>query len=240
MAIDRSQFITASATGTSSLNAVFSSAITVGNLIVVHASKWANNVANSNIASILDNQHTATYTNGCLSTMTSDTQAQCALFYKLSVSSGGAASTYRVSLNSSGGVGDKAFCAVEYSGGPFTVGSTGSSNGTSTSPRGPSLTASSTPALFVMSATENSSAVFRDTVTAGTWVTTLNPNNATGQILFVSESTGSSLTQQLTAGFSNVSTRWVAVSMVFKGLGSGGGGAAATGAPWTFCMTGCQ
>ena|ERR1041384_7445762 len=239
MAINRSQFITASATGTSSLNAVFSSAVTVGNLIVVHASKWASNVANSNIASALDNVNNGNYTVGCLSTMVSDTQAQCALFYKLNISSGGAASTFRVSLNSSGGAGDKALCAVEYSGGPFAAGSTGSSNGTSTTPRGPSLTASSSPALFVMSATVNSTAIFRDTVTAGTWITTVNPDNTTGQLLFTAESTGSSLTQQLTAGLSNISTRWLAVSMVFTGAGAGGGGSALF-LPPTFTLMGMQ
>lgn len=220
MAINRIQSITGSATGTSSLNVLFASAVTAGNLIVAHAAKWALNVVNSNIVSAVDGVNNGNYTAACLSTMASDTNAQAALFYKLNISSGAGASTYRVSLNSGGGLGDKAFCAIEYSGGPFVAGSTGSSNGTSSSPRGPALTASSTPALFVMNATENSTGVFSDTVSIGTWVTTLNPDNTTGQILYMAESTQATLTEQLTASLS-LSTRWVANSMVFTGLGGG-------------------
>jgi hypothetical protein len=240
MAIDQSQFITGSAQATSSINVVFSSAVTAGNLIVACWSGWGN-VANHTFSSVSDKTNAGLYTNACVSTLATSTDTQCGIAYKLNISSGGAGSTFRVSLNSLGGNADMSLIVSEFSGGPFAVGSTGSSqNAGSSICQGPALTASSTPCLFVFNGTHASSGgAVRSSVNDGVLIAQLNANNATGQILFAGYSTNSSVTQQPAFFISTGTPGWVANTVVFTGLGTGGG-AAALFKPPTFTMMGFQ
>lgn len=219
MAINRSQSITATALSVSSGSAVFANAVTAGNAIVTVLGITRTG-AGANLSTITDNINNAGFAGRILSTMTSDTGVQLFMHDKLNISSGAGASTYRVSFNFSASA-NYGFCALEYSGGPFTFGSTGSSNGTSTGPRGPTLTASSTPALFVSGAVHNSTSVFASTTApAGnpyTHVTTVDPTNA-NQVVNVIQSTHSSLAQQLTHSMTS-STRWLAATVLYLGLG---------------------
>lgn len=221
MAIDRSQFATATAAGVSSLNVLFSSAVAAGSLIVAHVSHFA--VSAAVFSNVVDNVNNGNYTQACYSTLSnaSDTQGHAILAYKANLSSGVAAgSTYRVSANFTTANGNISMCAVQYTGGPWTAGSTKSANGTSTGPAPGAFAGSSTPLLFVVNATHNSTAVFNSTINTGSWVATVDPTNA-NQLLVVGESTNSSLTQNPTFSMT-ASTRWLANSVVFMGLGSGG------------------
>lgn len=233
MPIDLSQFVTGIATAVSSANVLFSSAVTAGNLIVAHGASFNTGIT---IANIVDNKNTGNYTQGSLSTMVSDTAAHLMLAYKLNISSGAGASTYRVSINLSGAGGNVSLGAFEYSGGPFTAGSTASSNGTSSSPRTIAVTASSTPVLIVTSAIVNSTAQFNPSINTGTWRITVDTANV-AQIMAIADSTNSSLTQQPTFGL-NTSTRWLANALVFTGQGVAAGGA--TLQPWAMAMGGVQ
>lgn len=224
MAIDLDQFVTGSVTSATSINVVFSSAVSSGSLIAVWHSQWGS-VANHHFASALDNVNAGNYSVGRLSTFAGDTSLQVVIAYKLNISSGAGASTYRVSVNSSGANGDRSLIAGVFTGGPFTAGSSGSSQGQSSTPRGPSLTASSTPPLFLAAASHVSSNAFNNTISPGVFVEQLNPNNATGQILIAGYSTGATLSQQLTFGLSSGASSWVANDIVFMGLGAGGGAA---------------
>lgn len=238
MAIDQAQFITGSVQAASSMNVVLTGAVTAGNSIVVAFSGWGN-VANHVFGSIVDNVNANAYTVGCLSTLATDTNAQCVTAYKLNISSGAGGSTYRVSANSAGGVADMSVTVSEFSGGPFTVGSTGSSNNAGSSlARGPALTASSTPVLFFANATHTDTNAFKSTINTGVMIALLNPANNTGQILISGYSTNSSLTQQPTFSLSSGTSPWVANDMVFMGLGAGG--VTATNRRWRMGVMGTQ
>lgn len=219
MAIDLSQFITGTFNGVSSGNVLFSSAVSAGSLIVAHFGYFNNNV--TTFTSILDNVNNGNYTIGCQSTMTSDTTAHAIIAYKTNISSGVAgASTYRVSVNMSAALVNFSLAAAQYTGGPFTVSSTKSANGTSSSPSPGAITASSTPVLFVASAIHNSTTTFNSTINTGAWRATVDPTNS-NQILTFGDSTNSSLSQSPTFGLS-ASTRWLANAISFVGLGTGG------------------
>jgi hypothetical protein len=219
MAITISQFITGFGVSISSLNVLFSSAVTAGNSIIVSHG----NFRFATFTSITDPVNTAAYTERIHSTMSnaSDTSAHLLIHDKLNISSGRAASTYRISVNYGGNSGIS-ICAMEWSGGPLAFGSTLSANGTSTGPASGNLTASSTPSLFIGGAIVNSTAQFRSTVVGtGNWITTVDTGN-TGQIMDVVSSTSlSSLTQNLTHAMT-ASTRWLASMVVYTGLGAGG------------------
>ena len=236
MAIDRDQFITGNVNAASSFNVLLSSAVSSGGLIVAHGAVWTNNLLNTHPGTVTDNVNAGAYSTGCESTMASDTQVISFIHYKLNISSGAGANTYRVSFNSSAASANRSGCVIVYTGGPFVAGSTGSSNGTSSSPRPPLLTQSSNPALFVTNAVHNSTTTFNSAISIGTFVTTVDPTNA-NQILCVAESTNSQSGQQPTFGM-NTSTRWGCNMMIFTGLG--GGGAAAIGEPWRGCLMGIQ
>lgn len=235
--VDRDQFVTASGTGISSASAVFSSAVSSGSLLIAINAYF--NTGALTLSTVTDNINNAGFVARMLSTMVSDTVAHLVMHDKVTISSGAAASTYRISVNYSGGV-NASLYAVLYKGSTFTFGSTGSSNGTSTGPRGPIQTASSTPVLFVGAAMHNSTAVFGSTVDSGspqaTYITTVDPTNAS-QILNLVQSTGSSLSQQLGHSMTS-STRWLAGCLLYTGQTAAAG--SATGSPWTFTMTGVQ
>lgn len=226
MAINLSQFASATAASVSSLNALFSSAVSSGSLIVTHVSLFT--VAGGAVFSnIVDNVNAGNYTIGCNSTMSnaSDTVVHAVIGYKTGISSGVAGgSTYRVSVNCVSGALSLSMCALQYTGGPWSVGSTASANGTSSSPAPGATTASSNPALWVASAVYNTAGtLFNSTINTGAWRTTVDPSNA-NQVIAVADSTNSSLTQNPTFGLTT-STRWLANSIIFMGLGSGGAAA---------------
>lgn len=235
MAIDRSQFVSATGNNVSSLSAVFSSLVTSGSLLVIFNAFFHN--AGQTFTTVTDNVVAAGFTARANSTMVSDTTANLLCHEKLNLSSGAAASTYRISVNYSAGVNTSVW-AGQYTGGTFTFGSTGSSNGTSSSPRGPVQTASSTPVLFVSGAIHNSAGTLFATTAAtpSIYVTTVDAANA-NQVINVIESTNSSLSQQPTHSLTT-STRWLAVTVMYTGQTVAGG--AATGQPWHFTMLGVQ
>lgn len=216
MPINLSQFVTATATAVSSLNVLFSSAVSSGSLIVAHVGSF--NAGAVSFTNVLDNVNANNYTIGCLSTMTSDTVVHAIIAYKAGISSGAAASTYRVSANYSAAMNNFSLAAFEYTGGGWTVGSTKSANGTSSSPSPGAATASSTPVLFVMSAVYNSAGtLFNSTINTGVWRVTVDAGNV-NQVLAIADSTNSSLTQSPTFGLTT-STRWLSNAMIFMGLG---------------------
>lgn len=235
MAIALSQFITGTVASASSLNVLFSSAVSSGQAIVVLTGHFA---SGNTVSTVLDNVNNAGYNRRIYSTMSNaaDTNAHLLIHDKLNISSGAGASTYRVSVNLSAGSA-LTMCASAWSGGPFTFGSTASTNGTSTGPQAGALTASSTPVLFVCGAVHNSTAVFNSTVGAGgphVFMTTADPTNA-NQILNVIYSLDSSL-QQNPMHSMTTSTRWLAGHVLYLGLGSGG--AAAVANPWQMGLMG--
>lgn len=236
--VNLSQFVTATALNVSSLNVVFSSAVSSGNLIVAHVGYF--NLGSVGFTSIVDNVNANNYTIGCNSTMSGagDTGAHAIIGYKAGISSGKATgSTYRVSVNFAAAL-NCSMAALEYSGGPWTVGSTKSANGTSSSPSPGSMTASSTPVLFVMNAIYNASGtLFNSTINTGAFRVTVDPSNA-NQVICVADSTNSSLTQAPTFGLTT-STRWLSNAMIFMGTGAGGGAAAVIQA-WSMSMGGVQ
>lgn len=235
MAIDLSQFITGTVSNVSSVNVLFSSAVSSGSLMVADLAWFHTGAAAALLSAVVDNVNANNYTVGCNSTMVSDTAASAVLAYKINASSGAGASTYRVSFNMTLAA-NLSVAARQYTGGPFTVGSTASSNGTSSSPRVVAVTASSTPVLIVMNAIINSTAQFNPSVNTGTWRTTIDTGNV-NQIFAIADSTNSSLTQQPTFGLTT-STRWLANALVFTGLGAGSG--AATLQSWALAMGGVQ
>lgn len=229
------QSVTVTGNAVSSISLVFANAVSSGSAIIIAHGYFA---SAGQLSTLTDNINNAGYAGRCFSTMSNaaDTQVHVLLHDKLNISSGAGASTYRVSLNYTGNA-HPSICAMEFSGGPFTFGSTGSSNGTSTSARGPILTASSSPLLIVSGAVNNSTGVFRSTVVGvGTYLATVDPTNA-NQILNVVYSTHSSLTQQLTHGLT-ASTRWCAAEALYTCLGSGG--AITVISPWRMSMMGVQ
>ncbi len=237
MAVTLSQFAVGTGVNVSSVNVVFSSAVTAGNSIMV-AHAYFRSVAGAVFSTLADPVNTAAYVSRIFSTMSnaSDTAAHVLFHDKLNISSGRGASTYRISVDYANQSG-VSVVAMEWAGGPFTFGSTASANGTSTGPAGGALTASSTPVLFLSGAVVNSTAQFRSTVFGtGNWVTTSDTGNA-GQILNVISSTdNSSLGQTLTHAMT-ASTRWLAGTVVYMGLGGGG----AVNRPFvdSFPMMGC-
>lgn len=223
MAIDRSQFVTAGGAAVSSLSAVFSSAVSSGSLILCLTGIWKGVGANS-LSTVTDNVNTAGFASRVFSTMSNaaDTSVQLIIHDKLNISSGRAGSTYRVSVNLGSGQ-NWNFCAMEYTGGPFTFGSTTSANGTSTGPQGAAQTASSTPVLFVSAGLYNGTGtLFNSTVVGtGSWVTTLDPSNSSAQVMNIIQSTDNSSLQQRPTHSLNVSTRWMAGTVLYTGLGAG-------------------
>lgn len=220
MAIARSQFVGATGNAVSSLSAVFSSAVSSGSLIVVHGCYW--HAGGITLSTISDNVNGA-YTRRIYSTMSnaSDTVVHLSCHDSLNISSGRGASTYRVQITLSASA-QPGFCAVEYTGGPFVFGSTISANGTSSGPAAGALTASSTPTLFVSGSVHNSVGIaYRSTgLNGSTYVTTVDPTNA-NQVLNVVESVGNSSLQQNPGHVLDTSTRWLAASVVYTGLGAG-------------------
>jgi hypothetical protein len=236
MGFDRSQFVTVTGASLSSASAVFSSAVSTGSLLAVLQAYF--NGGALTFSTVTDNVNNAGFVLGLLSTNAASTAEHVIHHYKLNLSSGRAASTYRVSINYSGAV-DLSFCALEYTGGgTISFGSTGSSAGNSTGPRGPQLTAGATPFLQLGGATVSAapSGCNSTVVGTGAFVTTVNVANSMGQTLNVIQSTGSSLAQQLTHSIS-VASNWVAGTVLYTGTVTGG---AATGSPWTMCMMGVQ
>lgn len=219
MAVNLSQFVSATFNGASSGNVLFSSAVSSLSLIVAHVGAFQ--IGGATFTSVVDNKNANNYTVGCNSTMSNaaDTAAHAIIAYKAGISSGAIASTYRVSANFSG-VSNWSMAACEYTGGAWTVGSTKSANGTSSSPSPGSATASSTPVLFVMNAIYNSAGtLFNSTINTGAWRVTVDAANA-NQVLAIADSTNSSLTQAPTFGLTT-STRWLSNAMIFMGLGAG-------------------
>jgi len=235
--IDLDQFVSATASAASSLSAVFSSAVSAGSLLIAVNAYF--NTGALTLSTVTDNINAASFTARMLSTMASDTVAHLVMHDKVVLSSGAAASTYRISVNYSGGVNASLF-AVLYKGSTFTFGSTGSSNGTSTGPQGPVQTASSSPALFVSAAINNSTGVFASTVGGGspqaTYVTTIDPTNL-HQVLNIIQSTGSSLSQALMHSMTS-STRWLAGCLMYTGQTAAAGGTVFR--PDVFTMLGVQ
>jgi hypothetical protein len=220
MAINLSQFVTGFGAGISSLNVLFSSAVTAGNsIMVVHAAFQSIGT----FSTVLDAVNTAGYTQRLYSTMSnaSDTSAHLLIHDKLNISSGRAASTYRISINLTNN-NALSMCAMEWNGGPFAFGSTLSANGTSTGPASGNLTASSSPVLFIGGAIVNSTAQFRSTVVGtGNWITTVDTANVAQIMDVVSSTSLSSLTQNLTHAMT-ASTRWLAGMVVYTGAGAAG------------------
>jgi hypothetical protein len=232
MPVNLSQFVTGTFNSASSGNVLFSSAVSSLSLIVAHIANFFTGVAT--FTNVIDNVNANAYTVGCQSTMASDTIVHGYIAYKAGISSGAAASTYRVSVNFSA-ANNWSMGAVEYTGGAWTVGSTKSANGTSSSPSPGAVTASSTPVLIVMNAMYNSAGtLFNSTINTGAWRVTVDAGNV-NQVLAIADSTNSSLTQSPTFGLTT-STRWLTNAMIFMGLGSGG--AAAVRNPFTFTLTG--
>lgn len=222
MPIDLSQFVTGTALNVSSLNTVFSSAVSSGSLISVKIGYFAGS-AGAGFSNVVDNVNANNYTVAINSTMSnaSDTKAHIISAYKAGISSGVVGgSTYRVSVNSSALGGQISICAMQFTGGAWLVGSTATGQGTSSSPAPGATTASSSPALWVAGAVHNSTSVFNSTINTGAFVAIVDPTNA-NQVLCVGYSTNSSLTQNPTFGMTS-STRWTAASIIFTGLGSGG------------------
>lgn len=237
MAINLSQFITGTASAVSSLNVVFSSAVSSGSLIVAHCGHFRTGGTHG-VTNVLDNVNANNYTISHNSTMSnaSDTGAHALIAYKLGASSGAAASTYRVSINLADAGSAISLGAFEYTGGPWQAGSTATANGTSSSPAPGATTGSSTPLLFVASAIYNSAGtLFNSTINTGAWRTTIDAANA-NQVIAIADSTNSSLTQNPTFGLTT-STRWLANSIIFTG--AGGGGAVIQTFVDAFPMLGC-
>jgi hypothetical protein len=235
MAITLSQFITGTVANASSLNIVFSSAVSSGNSLVV-AQSYFNSVT---FTSILDPVNNAAFVSRMLSTMVSDTNAHLLFHDKLNLSSGRAASTYRISVNYSAAA-NISLCASEWTGGPHAFGSTISANGTSSGAAAGNVTASSTPAVFISGGIHNTAAaIFASTATGdGTYMTTVDPGNANQVLNVVYDVLNSSLTKNIGHSLT-VSTRWLAGSVVYTGLGSGGATAGVVN-PWTMCTFGVQ
>jgi hypothetical protein len=239
MAINRSQFVTATGAAVSSLSMVFANAVSSGNSIVVVAGSFSG-AGSVDLSTVNDNVITAGFTQRVFSTMSdvADTSARLRFYDKLNISSGRGASTYRVNSSVTGNM-NLSFCAIEYSGGPFTFGSTVSANGTSTGPLAGNLTASSTPFVIISGAIVNSTAQFASTALGGaTYITTIDVANA-AQITNIVDSTDNSSFVKNIGHSMTASTRWLAGSVVYVGLGSGGGGAAIL-SPWAMCMMGVQ
>src|SRR4051812_33103112 len=98
MAIARSQFVTATAASVSSLSAVFSSAISSANSLVVVSGVFHTVGQAGVFSTLVDNVNAGGFTSRIFSTMTSDTAAHLLIHDKLNISSGAGASTYRVEL----------------------------------------------------------------------------------------------------------------------------------------------
>lgn len=238
MAITLSQFVTGTVSNLSSLNVLFSSVVTGGNSLNVVTTVFS--AGAGLFSTVVDSVNTAGYTARVFSTMSnaSDTQAHLLIHDKLNISSGRAASTYRISVNMTASA-LASVCASEWTGGPHTFGSTISANGTSSGPVAGNLTASSTPALFLSAAMHNSTSVFASTATGGAlYMTTVDPTNANAIANVVYDLINSSLQKNIGHSLTS-STRWLAASVVYMGLGSGGGGAALVN-PWTLTLTGIQ
>lgn len=238
MGFNLSQFVSVTGGPVSSVSAVFSSAVSTGqHLIAVQAFF---NTGAVTFSTITDNVNNAGFVARINSTLVGSTADHVRIHDKLNLSSGAAASTYRLSANYSGNVG-VSLCGLIYekSGiGNSSFGSTGSSNGTSTGPRGPSMTASTSPCLFVSGATVSAVNAFVSTASASaTWITTIDNPNA-NQPLNVIHSTNATLTQQPTHSL-NASIGWVAGTVVYVGSQDGGGGGA-IGRMWHMCMMGVQ
>jgi hypothetical protein len=239
MGFNLSQFVTVTGAALSSISAVFSSAVSTGSLLVAMNSYF--NSGSGVFSTVTDNVNNAGFVRRIFSTLVGSTAIHILHHDKLNLSSGRSASTYRVSVNYSAGV-DLSFCALVYDksgAGNSSFGSTGSSNGTSTGCRGPGLTASTTPFLFLSGASQDASSAFNDTVVGtGSWITTINNQNFAGMPFSIIQSTGSSLAQQLTHSM-NQSVAWVAGCVVYVGSQTAGGGGA-IGSPWVMCMMGVQ
>lgn len=236
MPIDLSQFASGTFTAVSSGNVVFSSAVSSGSLIVTHVGYFRSGTPT--FQTVVDNVNAGNYTVPIDSTMSNaaDSNAHHIIAYKAGISSGVVGgSTYRVSANYNGSV-NFSMAALQYTGGPWTAGSTSVANGTSSSPAPGATTGSSTPLLFVASALHNSTGTFNSTINTGAWRVTVDPTNV-NQVMVVGDSTNSSLTQNPTFGM-NTSTRWIAASVIFMGLGGGGGATVQTFVD-SFPMLGC-
>lgn len=239
MAVALSQFVTATGASVSSVSVVFSSAVGAGNTLVVLSGYFSN--GNTIFSTLVDNLNTAGFVSRVFSTMSNaaDTNAHLLIHDKLNISSGGAASTYRVEMRVTGTVtlAGLSFVATEWSGGPFAVGSTISANGTSSGPVAGALTASSTPALFISGGIHNSTTTFASTATGGSlYITTADPTNANQVVNVVYDKANSSLQKNIGHSLAT-STRWLAASVVYTGQGAAG---AAAFIPQWFTMMGVQ
>jgi hypothetical protein len=236
MAINLVQFITATAGSVSSLSAVFSSAVTAGNSIIMWSGVFKA-LGGVGFSTAVDNVNNAGFTGRIFSTMVNASDSRATLFCheKLNISSGAAGSTYRVEVRCNEAANNISLCATEFDGGTYTFGSTTSSNGTSTGPSGAALTASSNPAVRISGAINNSTGQFRSTVVgSGNWIATVDPTNA-NQVLNVIRSTQSSLTQITKHGMT-ASTRWLAGCVLYT---AAAGGAAARPFVDGFPLFGC-
>lgn len=243
--IAKSQVITATGGSVSSLNALFSSAVTAGNTIVVHYSAGGFNPLSTAGSSVLlfdpiDNVNAGAYSTA-ISTQGVFTAnlGKAGICYKLAISSGAAASTYRVRFDTFSAVGFASMACYEYTN-IASFDKAVSTAAVSSSPTTVSQTATAVGNLFsaVGAPFSGSTLTARSTgLPTGMTVTIVDQNNA-NQLMLSGESINtSSLTVQPTFRIA-ASTSWMALSAIF--IASTGGGATGCGYWPSLCMVGCQ
>jgi hypothetical protein len=226
-----SQGIGATAGGVSSANLLFSSAVAVGDSIIVHLA--ANN--SSGAITVVDNVNANNYTQAVKSTLVTSTNTVMQTFYKLAVSSGAAASTYRVSMNFGASLGYGAWIGA-YTNLATVSSVANSSQGTSTRVQPPSVTSSAASVLFTYIATYDDLNNFASTAVQGGTFRSLQDNANTNQTLIVGDVITSSVTVQ--PGFSKGAGGWVCHIAAF--VASTSGAAAALLNPFKFTFMGVQ
>lgn len=244
-AIVRSQVITATGGSISSLNALFSSAVTAGNTIVVHYNAGGFPIGSTSGSSVLLFNPIDGVNSGAYSTAVSTQFAiasapgGCGICYKLAISSGAAASTYRVRFDTFSAVGFASMACFEYSNIASFDKAAASAVSVSSSPTTVSQTATAVGNLFsaVGAIFSGSTQTARSTGLPTTMTVTITDQNNNNQLMISGEAlNASSVTVQPIFRTAAAST-WCALSAIFIDSTTAGGG---RGYWPALAMVGCQ
>jgi hypothetical protein len=238
--IVRSQTIASSGRNLSSANVLFANAVSSGDSIIFHVMAWR--TGGVSVTNVQDNWNAGNYTLAIQSTRGGgSTDAGVASFYKVNISTGAGASTYRVSVNFAAQHGGVSLAALDYSGiGDYSTAggaASGAAGSGSSSPTAPVVTSTAGSVLFSAACVAKSTGGFRSSM-AGSFVFIQGVDTgAGGQIGAFGEYITSSLDAQ--AIFRCVSTEaWAINSLAF--VASTTAGTAGVVNPWVLCLGGVQ
>lgn len=221
MPLTRVQTISSTGRNLSSLNLLLASAVSSGDSIIANLA--INRGGGLTLTAVVDNKNDGNYSTAFVSTLAS-TAHNSAEYYKLNVSSGAGASTYRVSVNFAAQHTGINYYLTHYTGQALEFSTVALASGNSSNHSPGAITCGGTPVLFHAGTQTPSSAVTWRSTMAGGFVVVDSKGGTGDEASMLGEYITSSATVTPTFHTDNAKafTAWATAYAAFTG---GGGGA---------------